>query len=518
MPKNQQSKIFGLDYLGIQKKSDIFWNMSAAVLIEHSIKNNEGQLTDNGALVVKTGEYTGRSPGDKYIVDYGKPYDDEISWGSINKSISPSSFDKLYQKIIKFVSENPIYVEDVLVGADKSHQRRIRVVSEYAWSALFSKDLFISPSDNFDSDPDFTVLQAPSVLADPEADGIASKTFIVINFEKRVVIIGSTKYAGEIKKSVFSVMNRILPKENVLPMHCSANIGMEGDTALFFGLSGTGKTTLSSDPDRILIGDDEHGWDEKGVFNFEGGCYAKTINLSKELEPIIWQATQSFGCVLENVIYNEDSRQVDFTDSKLTENTRAAYPLRFVTKRKKDGCGNHPTNIFFLSADAFGVLPPISNLNEEQAAFYFLAGYTSKLAGTERGMGKEPEATFSACFGAPFLPLKPTVYAEMLKERIKLHNSRVWLVNTGWTGGSYGVGSRIKLQHTRTLIAAALKGVLDQAPSTLDPVFGLKIPSIVNGVPSELLNPINTWKNREEYLQVALNLKHKFEENSRLEC
>ncbi|KAF0112540.1 MAG: phosphoenolpyruvate carboxykinase (ATP) [Chloroflexi bacterium] len=502
-----------LKYLGINDHFNVYWNLATPKLVEHSIRNNESNLSPSGALLVNTGEFTGRSPNDKFIVDYGEKTDNEIFWGSVNRPYSPENFEKLLFKVTKHIATVPIYAQDVLVGAHPNHQRKIRIISEFAWSALFACDLFIPTSDKFVDEPDFTVIQTPSFFADPTVNGTFSKAFIIINFKKRIVLIGCTQYAGEIKKSVFSVMNRILPDEHVLPMHCSANIGMDGDTALFFGLSGTGKTTLSSDPDRFLIGDDEHGWGADGVFNFEGGCYAKTINLQQNLEPIIWKASQEFGSVLENVIFNQETREIDFTNDSLTENTRAAYPLTHIAKRIKNGRGNHPNHIFFLSADAFGVLPPISSLTPDQAAFYFLSGYTSKLAGTERGLSSEPQATFSACFGAPFLPLNPARYTEMLRNKIKEYNSKVWLVNTGWTGGQYGVGSRIKLPYTRAMISAAIKGILDEAPSEIDPVFGLKIPNIIPGVPAKLLNPILNWPDHTQYLINANQLICKFKQN-----
>ncbi len=513
MPITPTQMDIDLGYLGVQERIKSYWNCSTPELLEMSIINREGNLSTTGALMVKTGEFTGRSPNDKFIVDYGEESDLQIDWGKVNKRILPDKFDKLLEKVVKHLEAVPVYVQDVLAGAHPDHQRKIRVISEYAWTAIFTQDLFINAVDRFHEIPDFTVIQTPSLAADPNEDGTNSKAFVILNFKKKIVLIGNTQYAGEVKKSVFSVLNRLLPFEEVLPMHCSANIDMDGNTALFFGLSGTGKTTLSSDPDRFLIGDDEHGWGKDGVFNFEGGCYAKTINLKQELEPIIWQAAQEFGSVLENVVFDSGTRAIDFADGSLTENTRAAYPLTRVAKRVKNGQGNHPNHIFFLSADAFGVLPPIASLTPEQAAYFFLSGYTAKLAGTERGLGSEPQATFSACFGAPFLPLNPVTYANMLQEKIKTHHSKVWLVNTGWTGGSFGVGSRIKLPYTRAMISAALKGVLDEAPSDVEKIFGLHIPHIIPGVPSNILNPIKNWENPQEYQRTAKVLIQKFREN-----
>lgn len=486
-------------------------NLSTPALIEEIIRNSEGVLSSCGSVLVETGEFTGRSPGDKYIVDYGNPYDHEIEWGKVNQRLSEEHFSGLVAKIINYCNDKNLYVQDVLVGADTTHQRKIRILTEYAWSALFAKNLFIDALNVDAFEPDFTVIQVPGFKADPKVDGVVTPTFIIINFDQRLVLIGNTRYAGEIKKSVFTVMNRILPSDDVFPMHCSANVGHNGDCALFFGLSGTGKTTLSSDPDRFLIGDDEHGWSQEGVFNFEGGCYAKVINLKQELEPLIWDAVHQFGSVLENVTYDSITRDMKFKDATLTENTRGAYDLKRIEKRIPDGKGNHPANIFFLSADAFGVLPPISLLDEKQAMYYFLAGYTAKLAGTERGLGNEPQATFSSCFGAPFLPLSPLVYAKMLRQRIIQHHSKVWLVNTGWVGGPYGVGERIHLPYTRAMISAALNGEIHKSEMTIDSVFGLHIPKQINGVPPVILDPISHWSEKQSYHVSAEKLHAQFE-------
>ncbi|MRS03093.1 phosphoenolpyruvate carboxykinase (ATP) [bacterium] len=513
MRLDPQKTALDLGYLGKQSQISVYWNLSTPQLIEQAIMNQEGNLSPTGALLVNTGEFTGRSPNDKYIVNYQDKSDQEIDWGKVNQPLLPEKFEGLLDKVLSHLENKNIYVQEVLVGSHPQHQRRIRIITEFAWSALFARDLLIPGTDMYTDGPDFTIIQAPGFCADPQVDGTKSKTFIILDFVRRIVLIGNTQYAGEIKKAVFTIMNRLLPGENVLPMHCSANIGMQGDTSLFFGLSGTGKTTLSSDPDRFLIGDDEHGWAMDGIFNFEGGCYAKTINLKKELEPIIWDAAQSFGSVLENVTFDSDTRLLDFTDSSVTENTRAAYSLKNVARKVKSGMGGHPDHIFFLCADAFGVLPPIASLTPNQAAYFFLSGYTAKLAGTERGLGCEPQATFSACFGAPFMPLNPVRYADMLREKISEHHAKVWLVNTGWTGGPYGVGSRTKLPYTRAMISAAIKGILDEAPSEVETFFGLKIPNIIPGVPSKMLNPSKSWDNPEQYKLTATALIGKFREN-----
>lgn len=507
----------GFDHLGMQPKAEVFWNLTNAPLVEHAILNHECKLSQAGAVIVETGVHTGRSPKDKFIVDNGKPEDREIAWGAINKSISPENFDRLFQKAIKHLEKQNIYVQDVSVGNHPAYTRTVRIISEKAWAALFARDLLIPCSMEIEGKPDFTVLHVPTLQADPNTDGTASGTFIVLNFDQHIVLIGGTSYAGEIKKSVFSIMNRILPASDVLPMHCSANIGKDkGDSALYFGLSGTGKTTLSSSPDRYLIGDDEHGWGEDGVFNFEGGCYAKTINLKQELEPLIWEASQRFGSVLENVGFDETTRKIDFDDGTKTENTRAAYPLQYIKGHVENGRGSHPKNIFFLSADAFGVLPPISLLSNEQSIYYFLLGYTAKLAGTEKGLGKEPEATFSTCFGEPFLPLQPTVYADLLLKKIQQFNPNVWLVNTGWSGGPFGVGSRIKLPYSRAMIKAALKIDMTVQTFHVDPTFGLKIPDHIEGVPDQILNPINSWSDKDNYRQIANDLIIKIQERMKI--
>ncbi len=505
---------YGLEAHGLINLKNVYWTLSPAALIEHAVHRDEGCcLSRSGAFVVITAPRTGRSPNDKFLVKEPSSEKD-IWWGEINRPISEEAFDRLYAKTIAYLQGRDVFVYDAVVGAHPAYQLPIRVVSEYAWAALFAHNMFIrlKPEQLPDHKPEFTVLHAPRLFAIPEQDSTNSEAFVVIHFGRKLVLIGGTAYGGEIKKSIFTVMNYLLPKKNVFPMHCSANIGKEGDVALFFGLSGTGKTTLSSDPERRLIGDDEHGWGDDGVFNFEGGCYAKTIRLRPELEPIIWKAAQRFGTILENVIVDPYTREVDFDDSSITENTRASYPIYYVEGHVPEGRGGHPRNVFFLTADAFGVLPPISRLTKEQAMYYFLSGYTSKLAGTETGI-TEPQATFSACFGAPFLPLHPTVYANQLGEKMETHNTRVWLVNTGWTGGPYGVGERIKLAYTRAMVRAALSGALDDVPTREDPIFGLHVPVSCPGVPDTILDPRSTWADPEAYEKQARELARRFKEN-----
>lgn len=495
--------------LSINPIDNVFHNISSAELVEKALIRGECVLSQSGAVIVETGEHTGRSPNDKFIVDNGKESDRQIAWGKINKSISPEKFDHILSKVNKYLEERVLFVQDAIAGRDESHAKHFRIISEKAWAALFVRDLLMPVTSFPDKTPDFTLLHAPDFYASPEEDGTRTGTFIIIDFDRKLIVIGGTSYAGEVKKAVFTVMNRVLPDEGVFPMHCSANIGINGDTALFFGLSGTGKTTLSSSHDRYLIGDDEHGWSETGVFNFENGCYAKTINLSQDLEPQIWEASQRFGAVLENVGFSETTRVIDFTDGSKTENTRAAYPISYIDGHVKSGMGGHPANIFFLTADAFGVMPPISSLTREQAVYYFLLGYTAKLAGTEKDLGKEPEATFSTGFGEPFLPLSPAVYAEFLLKRIDQYQPKIWLINTGWSGGPYGVGHRIRLPHSRAMIRMALEKEISKDSFQIDPLFGLNIPNAIDGVPDEILNPVNTWQDKNEYQKTAKTLIHK---------
>lgn len=506
---------YGLENHGIRNCSNIYWNLTTAELVEHILERREGLLTNSGAVVVKTGVHTGRSPSDKFVVDHQSDEDREIWWGKVNQPISVERFENLYQKVTAYLQNRDVFVNDMMVGAHPDHSMVIRIISELAYASLFSNNLFIRiPADRVtDYQPEFTVIHCPAYLADPTMDGTHTGTFIIVDFSKKIVLIGGTSYAGEIKKSIFTVLNYILPRKGILSMHCSANVGARGDVALFFGLSGTGKTTLSSDPERRLIGDDEHGWSEESIFNFEGGCYAKTINLEREFEPIIWEATQRFGTVLENVVFDPSTRIPDFDDGSLTENTRAAYPLDFITNRVEEKYAGIPENVFFLTADAFGVLPPLARLTPEQAQYYFLSGYTSKLAGTEKGLGKEPEATYSTCFGAPFLPLPPKVYADLLGKKVLKQNVNIWLLNTGWTGGPYGIGKRMSLPYTRAMIRAVLTRKFEGIQFNKDEYFGLWIPESCPEVPSEILDPIKTWLDPTAYSRKANDLARSFKAN-----
>ena len=497
---------YGLEMHGIKGAKEVLWNLSTAQLVEYSLSGQEGALASGGALVVRTGPHTGRSPKDKFVVRDPQT-EGHIWWGSVNQPFEPQRFDTLYQRVLAYLQGKRLFVQDCFVGADERYRVPIRVVTEYAWHSLFARQLFVrpDPAQTAEHRPEFVVISAPSFQADPEVDGTRSEAFIIVSFSRRTILIGGTAYAGEIKKSIFTVMNYLLPQQGVLSMHCAANMGDGGDVALFFGLSGTGKTSLSADPERHLIGDDEHGWSDDGIFNFEGGCYAKCIRLSKQNEPQIWNAIR-FGAVVENVVVDMQTRRLDFDDDSITENTRAAYPLAFIDNAVIPSIAGHPTNIFFLTCDAFGVLPPISRLTEEQAMEQFLLGYTAKVAGTERGITK-PEATFSTCFGAPFLPLPPQVYAALLGERLRKHQTRVWLVNTGWTGGSYGVGSRISIPYTRAMVRAAIRGELDHVEYRLDPIFGLHVPKVCPGVPPDILDPRQTWRNGQAYDEQAHQLR-----------
>jgi phosphoenolpyruvate carboxykinase (ATP) len=503
---------YGLERLGLTNCGPVYRNLPVARLVEMAVARGEGILTESGALRVTTGKYTGRSPNDKFTVDVPSVHS-EIEWGKVNAPISPEKFDHLYDQVIGYLQNRPLFVQDCFAGADPEYSLKVRVVSEFAWQSLFAQQLFLRPTEEQlqTHTPEFTVIAAPNFHADPKRDGTNSEAFVLVNFERRIVLIGGTHYAGEIKKSIFTVMNYLMPHRSVMPMHCSANTDANGDVALFFGLSGTGKTTLSADPERSLIGDDEHGWSANGVFNFEGGCYAKCINLTEANEPQIFHAIK-FGSVLENVVMCPESRKVDYSSDKLTENTRAAYPVDYIPNAVIPGVGGIPSTVVFLTADAFGVLPPISRLSPEQAMYHFLSGYTSKLAGTERGI-TEPQATFSTCFGAPFLPLPPTRYAEMLGKLIAEHKTRVFLVNTGWSGGPYGVGQRMKLRYTRAMVSAALKGELDQVAYAADPIFGLSVPQSCPNVPAEVLNPRDTWADKAAYDRTARDLAGRFQKN-----
>jgi phosphoenolpyruvate carboxykinase (ATP) len=493
-------------------QSKVHYQCSTTQLIEEALFNHEGSLTSTGALQVFTGKYTGRSPKDKFIVQEPSVMS-KVDWGKVNQPISQIQFERLYRKATNYMENRKLYIFDGYAGADPDHRLSVRVINEYAWHNLFAQQLFIRPEkmELRTHQPEFTVIAMPGLKADPEVDGTNSETFIVVSFEKKLVLIGGTEYAGEMKKSLFSVLNFLLPLKGILPMHCSANMGKDGDVALFFGLSGTGKTTLSADPNRRLIGDDEHGWSDQGVFNFEGGCYAKCIGLTEEKEPQIWNAIR-YGTVLENVAVDEETQVANYHDNQFTENTRAAFPIEYMPNAMIPGMAGHPNVIIFLTADAFGVLPPISKLTKEQAMYHFLSGYTSKLAGTERGI-TEPQATFSACFGAPFLPLHPSVYAEMLGEKIDQHQAKVYLVNTGWSGGPYGVGQRMPLDYTRKMISSILDGSIEHGQFSEDPVFGLHVPSRLDGIPEQVLHPRCSWTDAALYDEKAGELALQFRQN-----
>ena len=493
---------------GFVDNQAFFYNLQPTELIEFAITDGEGKFSETGALIVDTTPYTGRSPNDKYIVDHQDP---QIWLVEGTRLMDVANFENLKRKAIHYLSDKKIFIKDVYAGAHPDHRLPIRVITEKAWQNLFTDNLFITETENFDHSQAYTLIVVDGFEADPQIDHTRSKAFIVIDFKQKVVLIGASKYAGEIKKSVFTLMNYIFPQIGILSLHCSANIGENDDVALFFGLSGTGKTTLSSDPTRRLIGDDEHGWSDDGIFNFEGGCYAKTIRLNQNLEPLIWQAVHQFGTLLENVLFSS-GRTVDFESGEITENTRGAYPLSFIENYLHEGYAGHPSTIFLLTADAFGVLPPLAKLSIDQALFYFINGYTSKLAGTERGI-VTPQATFSPCFGAPFLPLHPFVYAKLLRERLEKHQTSVWLLNTGWIGGPYGIGYRINLPYTRAMIQAVLVHQIDEQLLVQNRFFGLEIPSIVPGVPSEILFPEKQWKDKDLYALKAKELMKKFLDN-----
>ncbi|MBU0558765.1 MAG: phosphoenolpyruvate carboxykinase [Bacteroidota bacterium] len=503
-----------LDKIGIRNINNIFYNLTAPALYEQAIRRREATISHLGPLVVRTGQHTGRSPNDKFIVEETSSKE-FIWWGKANKKIDEISFNRIFAKMSAYIQNKDLYIQDCYAGADTNFRIPIRVINETAWHNLFARNLFIIPTKHDEIDkhtPEFTILHMPALQADPEFDKTNSQVFVVVNFERKLILIGGTSYAGEMKKSIFSIMNYILPRRGVLSMHCSANVDKDGDVAVLFGLSGTGKTTLSADPERKLIGDDEHGWSDVGVFNFEGGCYAKVIKLSEEAEPDIYECTRKFGTILENVTMDVHTRILDLDDGTLTENTRAAYPLTHIKNIEKSGMAGHPKNIVMLTADAFGVLPPIAKLTPEQAMYHFISGYTAKVAGTEKGI-TEPKATFSTCFGAPFMTLHPSVYAKLLGEKIEKHGSKCWLINTGWTGGPYGTGSRMKISYTRAMLNAALSGELDNVETFEDPFFGLQIPKEIKGVPVEVLNPKNTWKEKEKYDEAAKKLAAMFHAN-----
>lgn len=516
--KPHENNVYGLEDLGFRasdiQSARVQWNLNPSELYEHALRNGEAELTRDGALRVLTGQYTGRSPKDKFFVQQ-TPSANNIWWGDVNQPITSELFDYMHTKVVNHLKRSRnLYIQDAFCGTDKAYRLPIRVMSEVAYHALFAWNMFVrsTAEELAEHIPQFTVLAAPTLLARPDEDGTRSGTFIGVNLEKKLIIIVGTLYSGEVKKGIFSVMNYLLPQRGVMPMHCSANTSDDGkNTAVFFGLSGTGKTTLSADPNRILIGDDEHGWSNKGIFNFEGGCYAKTIDLSEEGEPLIYATTKMFGTILENVPLDED-RTPDFSDTRFTENTRCSYPLHFIPNASDNGLAGHPDNVIFLTADASGVMPPISKLSPEQAMYHFISGYTARVAGTERGV-TEPQATFSACFGAPFMPLHPTVYAELLYKKIRKHNAAVWLVNTGWTGGGYGVGSRMELSYTRRMVNAIINGELDNVEFEEELFFGLMIPTSVPDVPRDILNPRLTWADKAAYDVQATKLAAMFRKN-----
>ncbi len=505
---------YGVENHGIYNVEAVHWNLTTPALYEQVVRRREGIMAHLGPIVVRTGVHTGRSPNDKFIIR--EPASEgEIWWGEINRPFSQEKFNALYNKMTAYLQGKEIFVQDCFTGADPAHRLPIRIITEDAWQSLFARNMFIIPTkEELERHvPEFTLIAAPSFRAIPEIDDTNSDAFILIDFGRKAILIGGTSYAGEIKKAVFTVMNYLLPDKGVLPMHSSANVGEKGDIAIFFGLSGTGKTTLSADPERRLIGDDEHGWSERGVFNFEGGCYAKVIHLSPAGEPQIYATTRRFGTILENVGIDVATRRVDLNDNSLTENTRASYPLGYIDNAILKGmAAGQPANIVMLTADAFGVLPPIAHLTPEQAMYYFLSGYTAKVAGTETGI-TEPQATFSACFGAPFMARHPNVYAEMLGEKVRRHHTAVWLVNTGWSGGPYGVGKRMKLAYTRAMVKAALSGHLNKVPTVNDRIFGFQVPTFCPNVPAQVLSPRNTWQDKDAYDKMAKHLAQLFHEN-----
>jgi phosphoenolpyruvate carboxykinase (ATP) len=509
--KGHKRTRYELDNYGISETADVYWNLTTPELYEEIARRNEGIFSDHGALIVDTGEHTGRAAKDKAIVR-DETSSDKVFWGEVNKEFSAEKFNALKERMMAHAKGRDLFVQDTFAGADPRYRLPVRIITELAWHSLFARTMFINDSTVADHKPEFTIINFPSFRAEPARDGTRAETFILMDFSQRLVLIGGTSYAGETKKSVFTILNYLLPQRGVMSMHCSANVGNKGDVAIFFGLSGTGKTTLSADPERQLIGDDEHGWSDDGVFNFEGGCYAKVIKLSAEAEPDIYRTTRMFGTVLENVVYDKETRSLDLDDASKTENTRAAYPLTSIPNIVPEGYGGQPQNIIMLTADAFGVLPPVSRLSPEQAMYHFLSGYTAKVAGTERGV-TEPTATFSTCFGAPFMVLHPGVYADLLGKKMAEHKANCWLVNTGWSGGPYGEGERMKIKYTRAMIRAILNGSLAEIETQPDPVFGLNIPVSCPDVPSEVLIPRNTWADKEAYDAKARDLARRFNEN-----
>jgi phosphoenolpyruvate carboxykinase (ATP) len=504
-----ENRKVSLDAHGLTNLKDVYWNLTTPALYEEALKRNEGIMAHLGPLVVRTGQFTGRSPKDKFIVDEPSSHD-YIWWGKVNRPFNPENFDELHRRMASYLQSKDVFIQDCWCGADPDYRMPVRIITQYAWHSLFVHNLLIqaTPEELVNFQPEFVVIDCPGFHAFPDYDKTNSDVFILVNFDQKLVLIGGTEYAGEIKKSVFTAMNYFLPFEQVMPMHCSANYGPGGDTAIFFGLSGTGKTTLSADPSRTLIGDDEHGWSKNGVFNFEGGCYAKVIHLSAEAEPEIYETTRRFGTILENVGIDADTRRVDLEDASLTENTRAAYPIPHIPNATRTGRGGHPENIIFLTADAFGVIPPVSRLTTAQAMYHFISGYTAKVAGTESGV-TEPQATFSACFGAPFMAQRPSVYAKLLGEKIGEHNVKSWLINTGWNGQ----GNRMKIAYTRAMVNAALNGNLDEVEYVEDPVFGFQVPTHCPNVPDAVLNPKNSWTDQAAYDVQAKKLAGMFVEN-----
>ncbi len=503
-----------IGYAGLETSQTQHYQLPVPLLVEIALTQKEGVLADNGSLVVNTGKYTGRSPNDRFVVDVPLVHD-HIDWGKVNIPTSEAVFEKVYQKVKTYLKDKEIYIYDGYAGAAPSYALKVRFINELASQNLFVHQLFIRPTPEQLKSfvPEFTVISVPGLKLDPMTDGVNSEAAIILNFEKKIILIAATQYSGEMKKSIFSTMNYFMPDRDVFPMHCSANVGKDGRSALFFGLSGTGKTTLSADPDRVLVGDDEHGWSEKGIFNFEGGCYAKAIRLSKENEPEIWEAIR-FGSLSENVVLDPITRIPNYDDESLTENTRVGYPIDFIPNADPKGQAPHPTTIIFLTADAFGVMPAVSKLNMEQAQYHFISGYTSKLAGTERGI-IEPQAVFSTCFGAPFMPRPSAAYAKLLKERIDAHKANVYLINTGWQGGAYGVGKRISIPYTRAMVTAALSGDLEKVEYTTHPVFNIQVPQSCPGVPAETLDPRQSWSDKNAYDQMAAKLAGMFVENFR---
>lgn len=513
------SSDFGLDNHGLLYLDNVYWNLPEASLYEEIVFRNEGKIVEGGPIAVKTGKHTARAAADKFIVKE-ESTEDKIWWGVYNRPFSSEKFNAMIGRLQAYAQGEEFFIQDCYAGADPEYKMPIRIITEKAWHSLFARNMFITTNNRDELKrfiPDFMVIAAPGFKLDPKVDGSRSETGIILNFEARMAVIANSQYGGEIKKSIFTVLNFLLTFNDVLPMHCSANVGNKGDAALFFGLSGTGKTTLSADPKRKLIGDDEHGWSSNGVFNFEGGCYAKVIRLSPESEPEIYATTRRYGTIIENVVYDSVSRKIDLDDDAVTENTRASYPLEFIPNIVPDGyVKTHPKNVIFLTCDASGVLPPISKLNPEQAQYHFISGYTSKIAGTEIGLGIEPQITFSACFGAPFMVRHPYEYAAMLKQRMLKHNVNVWLVNTGWVGGRFGVGKRISIRHTRNLLNAALDGRLDKVEYRKDKLFGFEVPTSCPDVPTDVLDPASSWGNKDEYWKKYDALAARFIENFKL--